>query len=89
MNENVKTKKGKGFAVAAAVFFLATLGFSLLAVWLGNSMRNYHPAPNEVQEGDMVSALAVMFLIGAAIVSLIIAAVNLLIFVVKYYRGKN
>ncbi len=92
MDEEIENnqEKGKGCAVAAALLFLATLGFTFLAVYLRNSMLNYQPSPDQPKEGDMVSALAINFLFGAAGLSLFAALYcTLVIYARRNWRKKD
>lgn len=82
-------RKGRGFAAAAAIFFSLAVWFAFLGIYLYNSMINYKPPPNGVQEGDMVSAFVMILMFGAAILSLIISFACLLIYLFKHYRNKN
>lgn len=86
---NEANKKGNGFAIAAALFFLFAVWFASLGIYLHRAMINYKPAPNEVQEGDMVSALVMMLLFGAAGLSLIAALYSILIFSLRLYWSKK
>ncbi len=53
-DEPNKKSKGKGFAIAAAIFFALSAWFAFLVFYIQTSTANYKPAPNEVQEGDML-----------------------------------
>ena len=81
-NKNAK-KKGKGFAVAAAIFFAAAIWFAFLGVYLYNAMLGYKPPPNAVQEGDVVSLFLMLLLFAVAALCCAISLVNLLFYLFK------
>ncbi len=85
MNEpdkNVK-KKGKGFAIAAAIFFSAAIWFAFWGVYLYRAMLNYKPPPNALQEGDMVSFFLMLLLFAVAALCCAASFVNLVIYLLK------
>ena len=85
MNE----KKGNGCAVLTVLLFLAALGFGFLGLYLRHSLENYHPAPNEPREGDMVSAMAMSLMFALAGTTLAAALYSLLIFGLRRYYAKK
>jgi len=85
MNEPDKKikKKGKGFAIAAAIFFTAAIWFAFLGVHLYRAMLSYKPPPNAVQEGDMVSFFLMLLLFAVAALCCAASLVNLLVYLFK------
>ncbi len=85
MNEPDKNakKKGKGFAVAAAIFFSAAIGLAFLGVYLCRAMLSYKPPPNAVQEGDMVSFFLMLLLFVVAAFCCVVSLVNLIIYLFR------
>ncbi len=85
MNEPDKKvkKKGKGFAIAAAIFFSAAIWFAFLGVYLYRAMLRYKPPPNAVQEGDMVSFFLMLLLFAVATLCCAVSLVNLVIYLLK------
>lgn len=89
MNEPKKKSKGKGYAIAAAIFFALAAWFAFLVFYIQTSTANYKPAPNEVQEGDMVMAFLVILMSGATLVCLMASLLSLLIYLFKRRRNKK
>lgn len=79
-------KKGKGFAVAAALLFIFAVWFAALGAYLYRAMINFKPLPGEVQEGDMVSVLLMqlMFLCAA-----LCSAVSLIILLIYFFKRRR
>ena len=91
MNEPDKKikKKGKGFAIAAAIFFTAAIWFAFLGVYLYRAMLSYKPPPNAVQEGDIVSFFLMLLLFAVAALCCAVSLVNLLIYLFKRSSKAN
>ncbi len=85
MNEPDKKvkKKGKGFAIAAAIFFSAAIWFAFLGVYLYRAMLSYKPPSNAVQEGDIVSFFLMLLLFAVAALCCAVTFVNLVIHLLK------
>ncbi len=85
MNEPAKKvkKKGKGFAIAAAILFSAAIWFALLGVYLYRAMLSYKPPSNAVQEGDIVSFFLMLLLFAVAALCCAVSLINLLIYLFK------
>jgi len=81
-DEKVK-KKGKGFAIAAAIFFGAAIWFAFLGVYLLRSIQNYKPPPDGLQEGDMVLPLLMLLLFAVAALCCAASLVNFVIYLFK------
>jgi len=89
-SSNLKSKvKKRGYAAAGAIFFSLAVWFAFLGIYLRNSIINYKPPPDGVQEGDMVSAFLMMLLFGAAVFSLIVSFTSLLIYLLNRYRSSE
>lgn len=87
--ENSNRKKGKKSAVAAAVLFGFACWFAFLGFYLQNSMRNYKPEPDMVQEGDMLSALLMMLMIAVAIALLVSSVLSISFYIYNRYFRTN
>jgi len=82
-------KKGKGFAIAAVIFFSAAIWFAFLGVYLYRAMLNYQPPPNAVQEGDLVSLFLMILLFAVAALCGVVSLINLLIYLFKRLSKVN
>ena len=87
-SDKLKRKKGRKFAIAAAVLFGFAGWFAFLGFYLLNSMRNYKPEPDMVQEGDMVSALLMMLMFAVAVSLLASSVLSISFYIyVRYFKA--
>lgn len=89
MPEEKIEKRKYGLAVAAGLLFIFAAWFASLALYLRNSLLNYQPAPNEPQEGDMVSVFLMQFLFVSAVLFSFASLYTLVVFLVRRRRNQT
>lgn len=83
--DNSNRKKGKKFVIAAAILFGSACWFAFLGFYLQNSIKNYKPEPDVVQEGNMLSALLMMLMFAVAVALLMSLVLSISFYVYDQY----